>query len=127
MHHLSLHPVETRARLSARAARARTLIDLLRSRSLNEPSLTAYRFFAETEDETLTFGQLDLRARAVAAWLQDRNLRNERALLLYPPGLDFIVAFFGCLYAGTIAVPSSLPQTKRGLARLQLIAEDTQA
>ncbi|HZN06889.1 MAG TPA: amino acid adenylation domain-containing protein, partial [Pyrinomonadaceae bacterium] len=75
----------------------------------------------------MTYGELDLRARAVAACLQDRNLRNERALLLYPPGLDFIVAFFGCLYAGTIAVPSSLPQTKRGLARLQVIAEDAQS
>jgi acyl-CoA synthetase (AMP-forming)/AMP-acid ligase II/acyl carrier protein len=121
MHYPSLHPVETGTRLS-------TLIDLLRLRSLNEPSFTAYRFLTEDEDETtITYGELDLRARAVAAWLQSRNLRNERALLLYPPGIDFTIALFGCLYAGTIAVPSSLPQTKRGLARLQIIAEDAQA
>ena len=118
----SVRPAETETRLS-------TLIDLLRFRSLDEPTLTAYRFLADEEGATssITYGELDLRARAVAALLQARGLQQERALLLYPPGLDFIVAFFGCLYAGTIAVPSSLPQGKRGIARLQAIAGDTQA
>ncbi len=118
----SLHPVETRTSLS-------TLIDLLRHRGLNEPTLEAYRFLADAEDATssITYGELDLRARAIAAFLQSKGLEQERALLLYPAGLDFIAAFFGCLYAGTIAVPASLPQTKRGLARLRTIAEDAQA
>ena len=122
MHYPSLYPVETESKLS-------TLSDLLRFRSLSERTLTAYRFLADAESETtnITYGQLDLRARAVAGLLQRRSLQNERVLLLYPPGLDFIAAFFGCLYAGAVAVPSNLPQTRRGLARLQAIADDAQA
>src|SRR5690349_8370672 len=117
MHYPSVHSVETRTNLS-------TLIDLLRLRSFNEPTQTAYRFLAD-EQASVTYAELDLRARAIAAVLQSRRLQNERALLLYPPGLDFIAAFFGCIYAGTIAVPSRLPQTKRD--RLQAIADDAQA
>ncbi|HEU4873754.1 MAG TPA: AMP-binding protein, partial [Pyrinomonadaceae bacterium] len=122
MHYPSLYPVETGPTLS-------TLIDLLRFRSLNEPTLTAYRFIADEESETssITYGALDLHARAVAALLQSRGLQRERVLLLYPPGLDFIAAFFGCLYAGAVAVPVSLPQTKRGFGRFQAIANDAQA
>ncbi|HEX2268845.1 MAG TPA: amino acid adenylation domain-containing protein, partial [Pyrinomonadaceae bacterium] len=121
MHYSSLYPVETETKLS-------TLIDLLRFRSLNEPTLTAYRFLADEESETsITYGALDLRARAVAALLQNRGLQGERVLLVYPPGLDFIAAFFGCLYAGAVAVPVSLPQAKRGLGRFQAIASDAQA
>ncbi|HKR22620.1 MAG TPA: AMP-binding protein, partial [Pyrinomonadaceae bacterium] len=117
MHYPSVPSVETRTKLS-------TLIDLLRLRSFNEPTQTAYRFLADAP-AGVTYAELDLRARAIAAWLQSRRLQNERALLLYPPGLDFIAAFFGCIYAGTIAVPSRLPQTKRD--RLQTIANDSQA
>ncbi len=120
--HPSRYPVETETKLS-------TLIDLLRVRSSNEPTLTAYRFLAGADSEIthITYGELDLRARAVAVLLQCRNLQDQRVLLLYPPGLDFIVAFFGCLYARAVAVPSSMPQTRRGLARLQAIADDAQA
>src|SRR5687768_8959417 len=120
--HSSLYPVETEIKPA-------TLIDLLRLRSLNEPMLTAYRFLADAESETtsISYGELELRARAVAGLLQSRGLQNERVLLLYPPGLDFIVAFFGCLYAGAVAVPSNLPLTRQGLARLQAIAADAQA
>jgi len=122
MHYPSLYPVET-------GSTASTLIDVLRFRSLNEPTLTAYRFLADGDSErsSITYGALDLRARAVAALLQSRGLQRERVLLLYPPGLDFIAAFFGCLYAGAVAVPVSLPQTKRGLRRFQAIAGDAQA
>ncbi|HEY0728993.1 MAG TPA: fatty acyl-AMP ligase, partial [Pyrinomonadaceae bacterium] len=120
MHYPSLRSVETETKLS-------TLIDLLRFRSQNEPTLTAYRFLADEESASISYGELDLRARGVAALLQRKGLQQERALLVYSPGLDFIVAFFGCLYAGTIAVPASLPQGKRGMARLQAIAGDAQA
>src|SRR6476660_25994 len=120
MHYPSLYPVETGPTLS-------TLIDLLRFRSLNEPTLTAYRFLAERETSSITYGALDLRARAVAALLQSRGLQRERVLLVYPPGLDFVAAFFGCLYADAVAVPVGVPQTKRGLGRFQAIASDAQA
>ncbi|HEX6045284.1 MAG TPA: amino acid adenylation domain-containing protein, partial [Pyrinomonadaceae bacterium] len=119
MHYPSLQPVET-------DSKPVTLIELLRSRSLGGPTLTAYRFLADAEESSITYGELDRRARAVAAVLQSKGWQRERALLLYPPGIEFIVAFFGCLYAGMVAVPSSLPQTKRGFARLQTIADDAQ-
>src|SRR5262249_22455425 len=86
-----------------------------------------YRFLADEASETITYAALDRRARAVAALLQSRGSQRERVLLLYPPGLEFIAAFFGCLYAGAVAVPASLSQTKRGLSRLQAIATDAQA
>ena len=120
MHYPSPDTIATETRLS-------TLIDLLRFRSLHEPTLAAYRFLADQETSSITYGALDLRARAVAALLQARGLQRERVLLVYPPGLDFIAAFFGCLYAGAVAVPVSLPQTKRGCGRFQAIATDAQA
>ena len=52
---------------------------------------------------------------------------GERALLLYPAGLDFIVAFFGCLYAGVVAVPAYPPRRNRSLSRIQAIVDDAQA
>ena len=121
MYYPSLYPVETGPTLS-------TLIDLLLFRSLNEPTLTAYRFLVDDgETASITYGELDLRARSIAALLQSRGLDRERVLLAHPPGLDFIAAFFGCLYAGAVAVPVSLPQTKRGFERFEAIASDAQA
>ena len=65
--------------------------------------------------------------RAIAAWLESHNLGGERALLLYPPGLEFITAFFGCLYAGVVAVPVYPPRRNRSLERIQAIADDGHA
>ena len=55
----------------------------------------------------LSFAELDLRARAVAVELGRLTRPGDRALLHYEPGLDFLVGFFGCLYAGVIAVPAA--------------------
>ena len=75
-------------------------------------------------DARLTYAALDLRARAIAAGLQDLGLAGERAILAYPPGLDFIAAFFGCLYGGVVAVPAHLPRPNRPMTRLRSIAAD---
>ena len=56
-----------------------------------------------------------------------QDLVGERALLLYPPGLDFISAFFGCLYGGVVAVPVYPPRRNRSLERIQAIADDADA
>jgi acyl-CoA synthetase (AMP-forming)/AMP-acid ligase II len=64
----------------------------------------------ETEGEQLSYGELDRRSRAIASQLQGLGLSGERALLLYPPGLDYLAAFFGCLYAGVVAVPAYPPR-----------------
>ena len=55
------------------------------------------------------------------------RLGGERALLLYPAGLDFVAAFFGCLYAGVVAVPAYPPRRNRNMARIEAIADDAEA
>ena len=67
----------------------------------------------EEEETSLTYQALDERARAIAGELQALAPPEERALLLFPPGLDFITAFFGCLYAGIVAVPAPIPNRNR--------------
>ncbi len=76
---------------------------------------------------TRSWAELDRRARAVAASLQALAPPGARVLLALPPGLDFVDAFFGCLYAGAVAVPAPLPRRAhhpRGLERLRGIAGD---
>ena len=74
------------------------LVDLLRHRALHQGHDRAFTYLAdgETDEMNLSYQQLDERARAIAARLSGLGLEGERALLLYPAGLDFIVAFFGC-------------------------------
>jgi amino acid adenylation domain-containing protein/non-ribosomal peptide synthase protein (TIGR01720 family) len=107
-----------------------TLVALLRRRALSEPDRLAYRFLTDGEVEgqaQLTYFELDRQARAVAAFLQEQDARGERALLLYPAGLDYVAAFFGCLYAGVIAVPAFPPRMNRNPDRLQAMASDAGA
>ncbi|MBX3301077.1 MAG: amino acid adenylation domain-containing protein [Nitrospira sp.] len=106
-----------------------TFVELLRQRAARTPNQQAYEFLldGETDSDRITYAELDRRAKAIAAWLQSRRALGERALLLYPPGLEYIAAFFGCLYAGVIAVPAYPPQRKRGLPRVQAMALDSQA
>ena len=108
---------------------APTLVELLRSRAVQQASDLAYRFLVDGEEEELelSFAELDRRSRAIAAWLGARGLQGERALLLFPAGLDFVCAFFGCLYAGVIAVPAYPPRMNRKLDRIQAIAADAEA
>ncbi|MCA9942027.1 MAG: amino acid adenylation domain-containing protein, partial [Anaerolineales bacterium] len=106
-----------------------TLVDMLRQRAKSSPDKVLYTFLAdgETDERPLTYAQLDQHARQIALLLQAQGSVGDRALLLYPPGLDYIAAFFGCLYAGWIAVPSYPPRRNRHDARLQAIMDDAQA
>src|SRR5215216_7865875 len=106
---------------------ARTLVDLLRERGQTEPDRLAYRFLAgDAESKQITYAELNEHAQTIASILQDLAARGERALLLYPPGFDYVAAFFGCLLADVIAVPVYSHRTNR-TQRLQLIAADAQA
>ncbi|WP_449419734.1 AMP-binding protein [Phormidium nigroviride] len=105
----------------------KTLLDLLRYRAVHQRDRMAYTFLQDGRKEagSLNYEQLDRRARAIVAQLQSLNAKGERALLLYPQGLEFIAAFCGCLYAGAIAIPVPPPdpaRLKRTLPRLQAIA-----
>jgi acyl-CoA synthetase (AMP-forming)/AMP-acid ligase II len=84
----------------------------LRERASHQPEEIVYTFLldGETESDWLTYQVLDRQARAIAATLQSYQTMGERALLLYPPGLEFVAAFFGCLYAGVVAVPVYPPR-----------------
>ncbi len=75
----------------------------------------------------MTYEELDCQARRLAAHLQALRLTGERVLLLFPPGLEYVVAFFGCLYAAAVAVPAYPPRRNRSLDRLQAIVADAGA
>src|SRR6185369_8064884 len=106
-----------------------TLVELLRWRALEQPDRLSYSFLVDGEKEEgrLTYAELDRQARAIGVLLQRCKVEGERALLLYPSGLEFIAAFFGCLYSGVIAVPVYPPdpaRLNRTLPRFLAIAND---
>ncbi|MDZ8262761.1 AMP-binding protein [Nostoc sp. ChiQUE01b] len=105
-----------------------TLVDLLAEKSLHQPNQIAFIFLADGEKEEvkLTYQQLNYKAKAIAAHLLSMKATGERMLLLYQPGLEFITAFFGCLYAGVIAVPAYPPRRKQHITKLQAIVKDAQ-
>ncbi len=107
----------------------RSLVELVRFRALTEPEKNAFIYLANGVDDEipLTNGELDRRARQIGAWLQQHNMFGQRVLLLYPPGLDFIAAYFGCLYAGAIAVPVYPPRKNRSMLRIQAVAQSANA
>jgi acyl-CoA synthetase (AMP-forming)/AMP-acid ligase II len=88
-----------------------SIVDLLRSQSSRLPDVIAYTFRSSTGEisESITYRDLDERARAFATYLASCTSPGDRALLLYPAGIDYIVALFGSLYAGVVAVPSYPP------------------
>lgn len=106
-----------------------SFVDILSNKRLQQPKKIAYQFltYASQGVQYLSYEQLDKQAKAIAAKLLSLGLEGNRALLLYPPGLEFISAFFGCLYAGVIAVPAYPPRNNHYLSRLLAIAEDAQA
>ncbi|MFL6333082.1 MAG: condensation domain-containing protein, partial [Pyrinomonadaceae bacterium] len=115
--------------LSGSAPAGSSLVELLRLRAQSQPGQRVYSFQAGRGQAALalTLAELDERARGVAALLQRSGAEGERVLLLYPPGLDYITAFFGCLYAGAVAVPAYPPGASRKHSRLRAIILDSSA
>ncbi len=110
-------------------AKTTTLVEVLCLRSHYQPDQLAYTFLqdGETTEINLTYQELDQQARLIASLLQNQGLTGQRALLIYPPGLEFITAFFGCLYAGVIAVPAYPPRPNSSMERLETIVDDAEA
>jgi acyl-CoA synthetase (AMP-forming)/AMP-acid ligase II len=115
--------------ISHPSARTLTFVDVLTQRVQEQPAQNAYTFLDfGTETEThLTYGELDRCARSIAIELQNAGYAGKPVLLLYPAGLEYITAFFACLYAGAIAVPVYPPHSPRLLPRLHAILNDTHA
>ncbi|MCC6697662.1 MAG: fatty acyl-AMP ligase [Candidatus Hydrogenedentes bacterium] len=115
--------------LDAWAEFGRTLVELLQNRAAESPDKLAFTFLVDGEEEgdRYTYADLDRRARAIAVALRDLCEPGDRVLLLYPPGLDYLAAFFGCLYAGVAAVPVYPPdpgRLNRSLPRLKVVIRD---
>jgi len=100
-----------------------SLVDILQYRAKEQPNQLSYRYLVDGEyDEVvMTYEELDRRARSIAALLRSSAKAGDRALLIFPPGLDFIAAFFGCLYARILAVPVYPPHPARLEKNLSII------
>ncbi len=108
-----------------------TLVNLLRDRVQEAGDRIAYRFLKDGEIEagSLTYQQLDRQARAIAVYLTSLNLLGSRAVIIYPydQGLEFISTFFGCLYAGVVAVTCHPPLSRHAYHDIQARLAASQA
>ena len=101
-----------------------SLTELLHNRADVHPALSAYEFVGrDGAIVRLNYAQLDEHARRISKLILGVARPGERALLMYKPGLEFVKAFFACIYAGVVAVPLSLPRRGRG-SDLGLIIKD---
>jgi acyl-CoA synthetase (AMP-forming)/AMP-acid ligase II len=100
-----------------RRKRWETVVELLRSRSASAPEKPIYAFMSDDGSlHEVTYAQIDRRARTIAGRLQKSAAAGTRAILLFPPGVEFIAAYLGCLYAGVVAVPCYPPGLSRNSA-----------
>lgn len=101
-------------------------LDRLRYWTLAQPDKIAYRFLRDGEDDevTITYADLDTRARAIGANLVAMGISGKRALMMYQPGMEFLEALFGCYYANAVPVPAYPPRRNRNMGRIQAISED---
>ena len=122
------HP-DSPSRTARRPAGSHDLTALLRPRAAEQADELAYAFLAdgETVRDRVTYADLDRQARRIAGLLRAHGAGGRPVLLLYPPGLDYVAAFFGCVYAGAIAVPAYPPHRNRSLDRLRSIIRDAGA
>lgn len=103
-----------------------TLVDLLQSQAQKNPGkvIFTYSYNGDEQDRRqLTFRELDQHAQAVAAALQQQGAAGKRVLAIVKPGLEFIVGFFGCVYAGAVAIPVH----QRLAPRLAAVVPDARA
>lgn len=105
------------------------IIDLLQNQLEENPEKNAYIFLNynfdnDVSNDKITYAELDKRARLISAQFHQKKGFGERAVLLFPPGIDYIVAFFACLYAGVLAVPSYPPYSQKTFAQFVSILKD---
>ncbi len=106
-----------------------SIVSIVRHRAAQCPDSLAFTYLLDgvEREATFTIGQIDRAAEGIAQYLRQRTNKGERALLMYPPGPEFIAGFLGCLYAGVVAVPAYPPRSNRHAHRLFAIARDAHA
>ncbi|MFP4337533.1 MAG: beta-ketoacyl synthase N-terminal-like domain-containing protein [Halothece sp.] len=108
------------------ASFSQTLVSLLRDRASHSPSQRAFTFLKDGETEALSWTDQDLHHKACQIAIALQDFQGERALILHPPGFNYLSALFGCWYAGVIAVPAYPPRNQRNAERIQNIAIDAE-
>ncbi|RMI33405.1 type I polyketide synthase [Nocardia stercoris] len=114
------------------AVHSATLVDTIESRAERTPDRMAMRFVRPTaanrfETEDFTYREIAEKARSIAVHLGEQCAPGSRILLLCPPGLEYTLHFYGCLYAGLIPVPAYPPASNRHLSRVETIARSARA
>jgi acyl-CoA synthetase (AMP-forming)/AMP-acid ligase II/acyl carrier protein len=106
-----------------------SVADIVQYRAQTQPDFDILIYLAdgEQEEQRLTYAGFDRQAKLVAGYLQQQGLEGERVLLLFPQGLEYMIALFGCFYAGVIAVPAYPPRNNRNMLRIEAIIDNTGA
>ena len=104
-----------------------TYIEVIKNRTIEKPEHVVFRYLNDgiNENESYTYQQLETRAKAMGAAMQEVAEKGERVLLLFPPGLSYVASLFACFYSGFIAVPAYPPRRNRNLHRVNTIIEDS--
>ncbi len=105
------------------------ITDLLKHHAESSPEKKAYIYLrdGENDEESITFSELYNASLNIAFKLTELNAVNERILMLFPPGMEFIKAFYGCLLAGATAVPAYPPRKNRSVERIKTLVVDSEA
>jgi amino acid adenylation domain-containing protein len=116
----------SRSRSSAGCGGPVSLVDAVTALAEQRPDEQSLTFLGRdgSERESLRRGDVDRRARAVAAYLQERVRPGDRVLVVQPPGLDYVLSFLGCLYAGAVAVTTYPRVLAHGGRRLAALVDD---
>ncbi len=101
-----------------------SIIELLLKRAVAEPTKIAYRFLSEHQESSISYGDLELKVLTLANTIRSQAKEGDRVLLVYPPGLDYIITFYACLLARVIAVPVYPPANKELIDKIQHILTD---
>ncbi len=104
------------------------LRDILEKYASETPDKVLFYFLEDgfNEKEHITYAQMSSLAKNMAARLLTKYEKGDRLLMLFPPGIEFIVGLFTCFYAGIIAVPAYPPRKNRMFSRFEAIINDCQ-
>lgn len=106
-----------------------TYVEVVKNHAISSPDHVVFRFLSDgvNESESLTFLQLETRAKAIGASMQHYGSKGDNALLLFQPGLSYVASLFACFYSGYVAIPAYPPRRNKGIDRIYTIIEDSGA